>query len=165
MDYIPIHASTDGACRGNPGKGGWGWVYYSALGKDTGPTYSGYGGDPKTTNNKMELTAVIQLFKSVVIGVEMTIFSDSQYVLKGLVKDGNGDLNIKGEYSGWMQNWIKSGWKKPAKNVDLWQTLNSEIQRHIDGGSRFHLRWVKGHSGDIGNDLADALANKGIDEL
>jgi ribonuclease HI len=134
---------TDGACRGNPGPGGWGAVLKS---REHSRTLNGYA--PQTTNNRMELTAVIEGLRALRRPCEVELVTDSKYVMQG-IKD-------------WMANWKRNGWKtaarKPVKNIDLWQQLDDEVQRH-----QVSWRWVKGHSGDAGNELADELANKAID--
>lgn len=136
---------TDGACRGNPGPGGWG-----VLLKYKGKIKELYGGEQETTNNRMELIAVIQGLDSLSRGCNVQLFTDSKYVLQGITE--------------WLPNWKRRGWKtaakKPVKNVDLWQQLDAAIQQHdID------WQWVKGHAGDEGNERADTLANMGIDTL
>lgn len=140
-----IEIYTDGACRGNPGLGGWG-----VLLKRDGTEKELFGGEPKTTNNRMELMAVIQGLESLKQPCEVTLYSDSKYVLKGITE--------------WIHNWKKRDWKtaakKPVKNVDLWQLLDSVIQKH-----KINWIWVKGHSGNTGNEKADLLANQGIDLL
>ena len=136
---------TDGACRGNPGKGGWGVLLrYGEAEKQL------YGGDPSTTNNKMELTAVIRGLEALKKPSSVAITTDSRYVLEGITE--------------WLPNWKKRNWKtagkKPVKNLELWQKLDELVNRHdID------WHWVKGHSGHPENELADQLANQGIDEL
>lgn len=136
---------TDGACRGNPGVGGWG-VILSYKGK----IKELCGGDKDTTNNRMELMAAIQALEALTKPCTVQLYSDSSYVLKGITE--------------WMPNWKKRGWKTaakhPVKNVDLWQRLDAAIAQHD-----IEWKWVKGHSGDKGNDRADALANLGIDTL
>lgn len=136
---------TDGACRGNPGPGGWGLIL-SYKGK----TRELYGGDKATTNNRMELMAVIQALEALKQPCSVQLHSDSSYVLKGITE--------------WMVNWKKRNWqtasKKPVKNVELWQRLDAAIVQHD-----IEWKWVKGHSGNKGNDRADALANLGIDSL
>ncbi len=141
----PIVIYTDGACRGNPGPGGWGavlrWNSHEKRLK---------GGAMATTNNQMELMAAIQALESLRQRCTVTLHTDSTYV-----KDG---LNL------WLAQWRKRGWKtadkKPVKNQELWQRLDAARERHA-----VELRWVKGHSGDPGNELADQLANEAIDEL
>jgi ribonuclease HI len=137
---------TDGACRGNPGKGGWG-----ALLRYNGNEKTLHGGEPHTTNNRMELMAVIQGLRSLKkSGCEVHVFSDSKYVLTGITE--------------WLPNWKKRGWKtaakKPVLNVDLWQMLDALAAQHT-----VKWEWVKGHSGHPENERADSLANLGIDEL
>ena len=143
MDSVEIF--TDGACRGNPGPGGWG-----ALLCYKGEEKAIQGGELFTTNNRMELTAAIMGLKALTKGVKVTVITDSTYVCKGITE--------------WLPNWQKRGWKtaskQPVKNVDLWQLLAEEIQRH-----EVTWIWVKGHNGHWGNERADQLANQGIDEL
>ena len=136
---------TDGACRGNPGPGGWGVLLkYGQHKREL------WGGEPETTNNRMELMAAIEGLASLKEACQVQLYTDSTYVLKGITE--------------WMSNWKAKGWKtaakKPVKNVDLWKRLDDEIQRHD-----INWQWVKGHSGDPGNEAADMLANRGIDEL
>jgi len=136
---------TDGACRGNPGPGGWGVVLrYGKHEKHL------FGGELETTNNRMELTAAIEALKALKEHCHIELSTDSKYVLSGIET--------------WMDDWKKRGWKtagkKPVKNQDLWQRLD-ELNQKND----VSWNWVKGHSGHEGNDLADELANRGIDEL
>lgn len=136
---------TDGACRGNPGPGGWGAVLqHGDKQKEL------YGGVAVTTNNRMELTAVIEALQALNRPCKVVLKSDSKYVLQGITE--------------WLPNWKQRGWrtaaKKPVLNVDLWQTLD-----HLAGKHTIDWQWVKGHSGDPGNERADHLANRGIDEL
>ncbi len=136
---------TDGACRGNPGPGGWGvLIKYREHSKEM------YGGDASTTNNKMELTAAIEALKEIKEPCEIILYTDSKYVLKGIEE--------------WIHNWKKRGWKgsnrKPVKNIELWKKLDELRDKHT-----IKWNWVKGHSGDPGNETADMLANRGIDEL
>ncbi len=140
-----VQIYTDGACRGNPGIGGWGAsLNYNGKRKEI------YGGEPETTNNRMEMTAVIEALKALKEPSDLTINSDSKYVLNGINE--------------WLPNWKKRNWKtasrKPVKNVDLWQALDALTQAHT-----IEWVWVKGHSGNLGNDRADELANMGIDSL
>lgn len=140
-----IEAFTDGACRGNPGPGGWG-----ALLRFNGHEKRLFGGEKETTNNRMELMAVIQALESLKRDCSVKVTSDSQYVLKGITE--------------WMDNWKKRGWKtaakKPVKNIDLWQRLDKAREIH-----NIEWVWVKGHSGHVENEIADELANQAIDEL
>lgn len=135
---------TDGACSGNPGPGGWG-VLMRASGKET----ELYGGDPATTNNKMELMAAIVALESQPPGASVILHTDSQYVKDGLTR--------------WIVGWKRNGWKtadrKPVKNQDLWMRLDRAAAAH-----KVDWRWVRGHAGDEGNERADALARKGCDE-
>ena len=136
---------TDGACRGNPGPGGWGvLIEYGESRKEL------YGGDISTTNNKMELTAAIMALKAIKEPCEIILYTDSKYVLLGIEE--------------WIHNWKKRGWrganKKPVKNIELWKELDELRDEH-----NIKWNWVKGHSGDPGNETADMLANRGIDEL
>ena len=139
-----IKMYTDGACRGNPGIGGWG-VFIQGDNDQSDL----YGFDLKTTNNKMELKAVIEGLKIINPKTNVTIITDSQYVKNGINQ--------------WIFNWKKNGWKtaakKPVKNIDLWKELDGLVEnRFVD------WEWVKGHSGNPGNERADQLANKGIDD-
>ena len=136
---------TDGACRGNPGPGGWGLILsYKSYSKEM------YGAENHTTNNRMELMAAIKALEALTKPCLVQLNSDSSYVLKGITD--------------WMPNWKKRGWKTAAKtevkNEDLWRRLDKAIAIH-----KVEWNWVKGHSGDVGNDRADALANLGIDSL
>jgi ribonuclease HI len=140
---VVIH--TDGACRGNPGPGGWGAVLrYGAKVKEL------WGGAAGTTNNRMELTAVISSLHALTRPSRVRVFTDSSYVQQGITK--------------WIHGWKKNGWKtgakEPVKNEDLWRALDQLAALH-----QVEWRWVKGHAGDQGNERADALANRGIDEL
>ena len=140
-----VEIYTDGACRGNPGPGGWGALLrYGDVDKQL------YGGELLTTNNRMELKAVIEALSALSKPCKVTLTSDSTYVLKGI--------------SEWLPNWKKRGWrtagKKPVKNGDLWKTLDDLAEMH-----EIEWHWVKGHSGHIENELVDQLANRGIDEL
>jgi ribonuclease HI len=140
-----IEIYTDGACRGNPGPGGWGVLLVSGKHQKTL-----HGGDHETTNNRMKLTAAIEALTALKGHSSIILYTDSKYVMD-VIKD-------------WMPNWKKRGWKtaakKPVKNKDLWQALDDAIQRH-----EIDWRWVKGHNGNPGNEKADELANQGIDEL
>jgi len=136
---------TDGACKGNPGPGGWG-----ALLRSAGTERELFGGAPDTTNNRMELMAVIEALGALKRPCQVTIHTDSQYVKLGITE--------------WLRNWERRGWKtadgKPVKNVELWKALDQQVARHT-----VQWRWVKGHSGDPGNERADGLANRGVDQV
>ena len=136
---------TDGACRGNPGPGGWGVIL-----SYKGTTKELYGGERETTNNRMELMAVISGLEALTKPCQVRINSDSKYVLQGITE--------------WLPNWKKRGWKTAnkgaVKNEDLWRRLDSARERH-----QVDWQWVKGHSGDEGNERADQLANLGIDQM
>lgn len=140
-----IHIYTDGACKGNPGPGGWGVLLKSG---DTEKEL--FGGEPNTTNNRMELTAVIEGLAALKRPCEVTVFLDSEYVRKGITE--------------WIHGWKAKGWrtstKQPVKNAELWQQLDALV---AGGGHKIIWRWVKGHSGDPGNERADALANRGVE--
>ncbi len=139
-----IEIFTDGACRGNPGPGGWG-----AVMRFRGKEKQLYGGEGDTTNNRMELKAVIKALEELTRPTSVRVTTDSQYVKKGITE--------------WIHNWKRNGWrtaaKQPVKNSDLWRELDELVSRHDVAWD-----WVKGHSGHPENELADALANKGIDE-
>ncbi|MDX1471479.1 MAG: ribonuclease H [Flavobacteriaceae bacterium] len=153
------HVYTDGACKFNPGKGGWGWVKYKLLESGTVLEFFDYGGKRETTNNQMELTAIIEFLKNAPMGSSYLIHSDSMYCLKGLVRNGNGVLIAPGKYSGWMKGWLIKGFKK---NAVYWKTLDDLIRKHLSSGTKLEFKYVKGHSGDMGNDRADELANMGV---
>jgi ribonuclease HI len=143
MTEATVEVYADGACRGNPGPGGWGVLLRSA-----GRERELHGGERATTNNRMELTAVIRALEALAPGARVQVYTDSQYVQKGI--------------SEWIHDWKRRGWRtadrKPVKNVDLWLRLD-ELAR----GRRIEWHWVRGHAGHPGNERADALANKGID--
>jgi ribonuclease HI len=140
-----VEIYTDGACRGNPGPGGW-----AALLLAGGSEREISGAEAHTTNNRMELTAVIRALEALKRPVEGAIYTDSQYVRQGVLD--------------WMPNWKARGWKtadkKPVKNQDLWQTLDALVVIH-----KLEWHWVKGHSGNVGNERVDELANRAIDAL
>ena len=136
---------TDGACRGNPGPGGWGaLIRFDSVEKEI------FGGQANTTNNQMELSAAIEGLSILTEPCNVELFTDSKYVMDGITQ--------------WIQNWKKNNWrtaaKKDVKNKELWQKLDQLIVQH-----QVQWHWVKGHSGDAGNEAADLLANKGIDSI
>jgi ribonuclease HI len=140
-----VEVFTDGACKGNPGPGGWGALLrYGEVEREL------FGGEPDTTNNRMELQAAIEALKALSESCDVRLTTDSVYVKNGITQ--------------WLEGWKKKGWKtaarKPVKNVDLWQALDEQNQRH-----QVQWFWVKGHSGHRENEIADQLANRGIDEL
>jgi ribonuclease HI len=140
-----VEIYSDGACKGNPGPGGWGVLLrYGKHEKQL------YGGEAQTTNNRMELTAVIRGLQGLKRSSKVCIITDSQYVKNGITQ--------------WIHNWKRNGWKtsgrQPVKNADLWRQLDQEVAKH-----QVEWRWVKGHSGHPENELADQLANRGIEEL
>lgn len=138
-----VHIWTDGACKGNPGLGGWGALLRCGSHEKTL-----HGGEAHTTNNRMELMAVIQALRTLNRPCQVVLHTDSQYVQKGI--------------SEWIHNWKRRGWKtadkKPVKNADLWQALDAECASH-----EIEWRWVRGHNGDPGNERADQLANLGVE--
>jgi ribonuclease HI len=138
----PVVVYTDGACKGNPGPGGWG-----ALLRWGDHAKELFGGEPQTTNNRMELTAVIEALAALKQRCEVAIYTDSAYVKNGITT--------------WIHNWKRRGWrtadKKPVKNIELWQRLDALASQH---DVRWH--WVRGHTGDPGNERADELANMGV---
>ncbi len=133
---------TDGACKGNPGPGGWGaFLRFGAHERDL------FGGEASTTNNRMELTAVIEALRTLNRPCDVVLHVDSTYVMKGVTE--------------WMRGWKRNGWitstRQPVKNADLWRELEAELEQHT-----VTWRWVKGHAGDPGNERADQLANRGV---
>jgi len=145
MNKIHVEAFTDGACRGNPGPGGWGVLLrFGDHEKEL------HGGEANTTNNRMELMAAIQALESLTRPCQVRLTTDSEYVKNGITQ--------------WLPKWKQRGWrtasKTPVKNADLWQRLEAAARRH-----EVQWHWVRGHSGHHENERADALANRGIDEL
>ena len=139
-----VYLFTDGACKGNPGAGGWGVLLrYGGHEKEL------FGGEAQTTNNRMELTAVLSGLRTLNRPCDVVICTDSQYVKNGM--------------ESWIHNWKKNGWKtagrQPVKNADLWQQLDEQVARH-----RVRWQWVKGHAGHTENERADALANRGVEQ-
>jgi ribonuclease HI len=142
MQDIEVTIYTDGACKGNPGPGGWGALMIAGENRR-----ELCGGEINTTNNRMELTAAIEALRALKRPTRVRLFTDSRYVMQGIET--------------WIHGWKKNGWrtsdKKPVKNMDLWQTLDA-----LASQQQIEWRWVKGHSGDPGNERADALSNAGI---
>ncbi|MCX8520241.1 MAG: ribonuclease HI [Rhodoferax sp.] len=145
MNQVVIY--TDGACKGNPGPGGWGVLLRSGDGAEK----ELFGGELGTTNNRMEMMAVIEALADLKRPCHVVLHIDSQYVLKGITE--------------WLPGWKAKGWKtaakQPVKNVDLWQRLDALVSQ---AGHRIDWRWVKGHAGDPGNERADILANRGVEK-
>ena len=143
---MPPRAYTDGACRGNPGPGGWGVVLESG----DGAARELCGAAAQTTNNRMELQAVIEALEALPAGTAVEVVTDSEYVMKGITE--------------WIARWKRNGWRtargRPVRNRELWQNLD-----RLAAAREVAWRWVRGHSGVAGNERADALANQAIDEL
>lgn len=141
---------SDGACKGNPGPGGWGAVLRFRSADGTVHEKELYGGDPATTNNRMELTAAVRALEALTKPCRVVLSTDSKYVMEGITK--------------WIVGWKQRGWvnaaKQPVKNIDLWKALDAAVARH-----EVEWRWVKGHAGHVDNERADALANRGYLEL
>ena len=145
-----VEIYADGACKGNPGPGGWGaWIIFEGREKEL------FGGEKLTTNNRMELTAVIRALEALKRPCHIKIFTDSVYVQKGMTE--------------WIMGWKVRNWrtadKKPVKNDDLWRTLDTLVQTHVSAERKVEWIWVKGHAGNIGNERADMLANKGVEAI
>ncbi len=142
MNKSQVDIWTDGACKGNPGTGGWGVLLRMGQHEKTL-----FGGEPETTNNRMELLAVIKALQALKRSCIVNLHTDSSYVQKGMTQ--------------WLDNWKQRQWrtanKKPVKNADLWQTLDALAAEH-----EINWLWVKGHAGDPGNERADELANQGV---
>jgi ribonuclease HI len=145
MNLPQVTMYTDGACKGNPGAGGWG-----VLLRHGDSEKELFGGELLTTNNRMELTAVVQGLRSLKKACDVAIYTDSQYVHKGITE--------------WLPAWRRRGWltadRKPVKNADLWQALEAAAAAH-----RVRWHWVRGHSGHEGNERADRLANRGVESV
>ncbi|MBU1331311.1 MAG: ribonuclease HI [Gammaproteobacteria bacterium] len=140
-----VEIYTDGACKGNPGVGGWGaLLVFKGVEKEL------WGGEAQTTNNRMELTAAIRALAELKRPCDVRLVTDSQYVMQGI--------------QDWMPNWKKRGWKtstkQPVKNADLWVQLDEQVNRH-----NVTWQWIRGHTGHAGNERADQLANRGVDEI
>jgi len=144
MSDETVEIYTDGACKGNPGPGGWGaLLIYKGAEREL------WGGEAQTTNNRMELMAAIEALKALKRPCQVRLVTDSQYVMQGI--------------NDWMPNWKKRGWKtaakQPVKNADLWMQLDEQVGRH-----QVTWKWVRGHTGHPGNERADLLANRGVVE-
>ena len=147
VDQVVIY--TDGACKGNPGIGGWGAFMQTGTGNDVREKEL-FGGVAETTNNRMEMTAVIEALSALKRRCHVTVYTDSAYVKNGMTE--------------WLRGWKAKGWKtaakQPVKNEDLWKRLDALSTQHT-----VEWRWVKGHAGDPGNERADALANRGVEAV
>jgi ribonuclease HI len=143
---MDVEIYTDGACKGNPGPGGWG-VYLKAAG---GAEKELFGGEALTTNNRMEMMALLKALEALKRPCAVTMYLDSEYVLKGINE--------------WMPGWKRKGWRtaagQPVKNADIWQQIDHALAQ---GGHQIDWRWVRGHTGNPGNERADALANRGVE--
>ena len=177
-DFLPrgekvLHGYSDGACKGNPGKGGWGALFFDV----TSPrplVFRECGGKIKTTNQEMELVAMIRLLQMCPLGHDLFLFTDSMYVLQSMVslpKTGPrvGTIKVRPEgkavFDGWLGGWIKNGWKTGKGDVKYrkeWMEMIERCEKLVASGSKITVSWVKGHSKNEGNDMADALANQGV---
>ncbi len=161
---MKIKAYTDGACKGNPGIGGWGWVSYHTNKESIPLVFTDYGGDRQTTNNGMELQAMVEFLIFCPTGehVDVQIYSDSKYVLGWFIGQKT-ESRVENNQQGWFKGRVNndgSCWKKqPDKNADILQQLNEHLLRHLKMKTCIRVGWVKGHSGVKGNERADKLAN------
>lgn len=183
----PIEAYTDGSCKNNPGIGGWGWIAYTKYNRNIGPIfiYTNWGGRDLSTNQQMELHAMAEFLEFCPLGVNVSIFTDSTYVIGGIVGNTKELTNVfmknnsKNQIlTGWLNNWTKSNkilpleksypgieyWtKSDLKNDTEWYRIHQALLRHYNTGTSIKIGWVKGHSNVEGNDCADKLANKYYD--
>ena len=182
-----VHAYCDGACKGNPGPGGWGTLFFHVSEKSDGvgltpstelsskaPTslvFRNFGGKPRTTNSEMELLAFLETLKLVPKGSRMEIHTDSKYVFNAMVKTttvspNRGTIAPAPSGFGWLSGWIKNDWvKSGGGNVmypEHWKKIVTECELHLKSGSVIGVNWVKGHAGNEGNEMADELANMGV---
>ena len=172
----------------NPGRGGWGCyaIYHPesqhhsrgyGVTTSTSTSWSQYGGKKYTTNNEMELSGILMGLRFATISSDVTIFADTQYGLKGLLASGKSKEYLDGYirlnklkndvvFTGWVKGWSQNGWKtaskEAVKNKQLWLDIMAECKRHVLGGSTLRFVWIKGHSGIEGNEMADELANRGV---
>jgi ribonuclease HI len=165
MKTNPIEVYTDGGCKPNPGRGGWGWAEYGRIYRNKQIIFVDSGGEYVSTNNRMELTAIIEHLRGAPRGLHYIIHSDSQYSLKGLISGGiKGKLRTPGVFTGWLRGWIAKNFVG-VKNEDLWRALVEIINIHLTKGTLLEFKYVKAHSGIPGNELADTLATIGISSL
>lgn len=167
----PIHIYTDGGAKPNPGRGGWGWISFI----NDIEYERKYGGKEKTTNNEMEIIALISSLENYILCIDFSpkdfvvslcIYTDSTYVWNSLVETKGEILTYPGEYTGWMKRWSENNWSNPPqKNVKLFQRLDNTLQLVLKEGLSVQVNWVKGHSGVIGNEVADQLATLGREKI
>jgi len=171
MKRLQIEGYSDGACKPNPGPGGWGAVImWSTEGAEL--RWLAHGGKKQTTNNEMELTGALEVLKLCPRGHDITLYMDTQYFLKGVINGGLDGFVTKSKlgkgtiFTGWLNGWMAKGWTLggggKVKNLELWKAIVDECDSHILNGSTLHFKWVKGHSGNEGNELVDSLADLGI---
>jgi ribonuclease HI len=159
---------SDGACKGNPGNGGWGAMCEVEAKPGHFLRFSDFGGKKATTNQEMELTGCAKLLSIIPTGdaKRIKLFLDSEYVLKGIVKGGTGIISSETGLTGWVNNWEKNGWmtseKKDVKHKGLWKEIMEGCKSHMKDGSTIEFEWVKGHDGNEGNEFVDMLANEGV---
>lgn len=171
MSRKTIDGYSDGACKGNPGLGGWGWAFHYTTSAGTDVWWKGYGSKKHTTNQEMELSGMDALLSAIPYNSDTTLYLDSTYVLNGLIQGGkHGSLEIvQGvvQYTGWIAGWIKNRWKNSSgqdvKHQTLWKSIMDRCKAHLESGSTITLEWVQGHADCYGNNLADAMANRGVE--
>ncbi len=171
MSQKMITAFCDGACKGNPGHGGWGAAFFVYT-SSRAIAYTSYGGKNKTTNQEMELQAMLEVLKLCPLNSNICIMGDSKYVLEGLIKGGmKGTVTLVKEnvkFTGRLDDWIANSWKKadkkPPIHLQIWKDIVEACKNQLCSGSVLQFEWVKGHSKNPGNDLADQLANQGAAE-
>lgn len=171
MSRFKFDCYSDGGCSPNPGVGGWGAL---AINKTNPSTiqWVKYGGKKQTTNNEMELTGALEVLRLCPVGHDLTLTMDTQYFLKGVVNGGvDGYVTLSPSrknamFTGRLNLWIAKGWKTAGgtevANLGLWKAIVKECEEHVKAGSTLHFKWVKGHSGNEGNELVDQLATLGL---